>query len=128
MTTKDFKLFTLTKDEVITANVSTAFSGYVEATYSELIEVLGEPTYNLSDVLDKTNFEWFVLFEGRIFSIYDWKCTASYSLQERTKWHLGAQWRQAQGLLPAEDFINEINERIANVRNENVFSNKKIGS
>ena len=115
---------TLTQDQVIQSSVSTALSGYVKATYSELLEVLGQPTYDLNDGLDKTNFEWFVLFKGQIFSIYDWKCTPAYSLQSRYEWHIGSEWRKNTGLNSTDEFIQELNERISNIRNENVFSDK----
>jgi len=124
MRTKDLKLYTLTKDEVMKSNVSTAFSGYIKANYSELFQILGEPTYNLNDGLDKTNFEWFILFKGQVFTIYDWKCTPAYSLQERYEWHIGSQWRPNAGLISTDEFIQELNERVSNIRNENVFSDK----
>ncbi len=115
---------TLTQDQVIQSGVSTAHKGRINATYSELLQILGQPTYDLNDGLDKTNFEWFVLFKGRIFSIYDWKCTAAYSVQEREQWLIGAQWNLNSGSVPTDEFLQELNERISNVRKENVFSDK----
>ena len=115
---------TLTQNQVIQSNVSTALSGYVDATYAELLQILGEPTYDLNDGLDKTNFEWYVLFKGQIFTIYDWKCTPAYSVQERNQWHVGSQWRQNTGLVSTDNFIQELKERVSNIRNENVFSDK----
>lgn len=115
---------TLTQDQVIQSGVSTVNSGKINATYSELLQILGQPTYDLNDGLDKTNFEWFVLFKGKIFSIYDWKCTPAYSVQERKQWLFGAQWNLNSGSVPTDEFIQEINERISNIRNENVFSDK----
>ena len=114
----------LTQDQVIQSNVSTAFSGYIDATYGELLQILGLPTYDLNDGLDKTNFEWFVLFKGQIFTIYDWKCTPAFSVQERTQWHVGAQWRQNTGLISTDNFIQELKDRISNIQNENIFSDQ----
>ena len=72
----------------------------------------------------QTNFEWFVLFKGQIFTIYDWKCTPAFSVQERTQWHVGAQWRQNTGLISTDNFIQELKDRISNIQNENIFSDQ----
>ena len=58
----------------------TSLKGYIDATYNELVEVLGEPTYfrEATDVEDKICTEW--EFAGYNFygeetpiTVYDWK-------------------------------------------------------
>jgi len=107
----------LTQEEFLNLNRSTSFQGYISATFSELIEILGEPTYNLSDVLDKSNFEWCISFSGNVFTIYDWKSSAAYSIQDRNLWHLGAEWR-GNDITPSTWFQSELNKHLANLRNK----------
>ena len=108
----------LNKTEVFEENRSTSFQGYLKASYSELTKILGEPTYNPSDDLDKSNFMWIVSFCGNHFSIYDWKSTQEYSIKERNLWHLGAEWR-GNDITPVSWFISEINKHLAKLKNKN---------
>ena len=117
---------TLSQQETVENNVSTALSTYVSATYDELLQVLGQPTYDLNDGLDKSNFEWVIEFAGHFFTIYDWKCSASYSVQERNLWHLGAQWRNNDNAITLA-FTTELNKKIAEIRsNKSVSLSNKI--
>lgn len=64
--------------------------GYVETTYDELIEMLGEPTFRGGD---KTTVEWAIQFEdGLVATIYDWKTGATP--QGRYDWHVGGHDRK----------------------------------
>lgn len=108
----------LTKQETADKMVSTALAGYVAATYLELITLFGDPTYTVEDGLDKTNFEWIIEHAGKVFSIYDWKCTEVYSIEERNLWHLGAEWRDGDQSM-INSFNTEINKRLAKIRNSN---------
>lgn len=60
----------------------TYLCGEICAAYSDLVKVLGEPTYkyckrsSLSD--NKTSTEWIVTFKGKTFTIYDYKATTLY--------------------------------------------------
>lgn len=112
---------TLSQKEVSENNVSTAFASYVSATYDELNEVLGSPTYDLNDGLDKSNFEWVIEFAGYFFTIYDWKCTAIYSINERNLWHLGAEWRRSDNAITLA-FTTELNKKIAELRTNRASS------
>jgi hypothetical protein len=68
----------------------TCLQGYIRATYSELVEVFGEPEGGG----DKTTAEWCLRFEdGTVATIYDWKEyeTPMYEYD----WHIGGHNKKA---------------------------------
>jgi hypothetical protein len=66
---KNFKVLNFQEADSLT--IGSSLKGYINATYSQLIELLGEPTYNEPSGDDKVQVEWVVSFEGDIFTIYD---------------------------------------------------------
>jgi len=112
---------TLTQKEVSDNNVSTSLASYVSATYDELTQIFGSPTYDLNDGLDKSNFEWVIEFSGYFFTIYDWKCTAIFSIRERNLWHLGSEWRRSDNAITLA-FTTELNKKISAIRTERASS------
>ena len=60
-------------------------------SYRELIEVFGEPTYNPEDSGDgKVNYEWVILHDDKMFTIYDWKTyDVDYTECELDTWSIG---------------------------------------
>ena len=76
--------------------------GYINATYNQLIETLGEPTYDEPSGDEKVQVQWVVEFEGIIFTIYDWKTySRDYTENELTHFNVG-------GKNSAIEFINHI--------------------
>jgi hypothetical protein len=108
----------LTQEETVDKLVSTALGGYAAATYNELLQLFGKPTYGPDDQLDKSNFEWIIEYSGKIFSIYDWKCTKDYSMHERNLWHVGSEWRDG-GVNMISAFNAELNKKLAEIREKN---------
>jgi hypothetical protein len=99
---KNFKV--LSNEE--TASSGTSLQGYINATYSQLLETLGEPTYNEPSGDDKVQVEWVVEFNDNIFTIYDWKTgSREYTENELMEFNVG-------GTIPAYDFINELESQI----------------
>jgi hypothetical protein len=99
---KKFKV--LSNEE--TASSGTSLQGYINATYSQLLETLGEPTYNEPSGDDKVQVEWVVEFNDNIFTIYDWKTgSREYTENELMEFNVG-------GTIPAYDFINELESQI----------------
>src|SRR6056300_788278 len=48
--------------------------GYLEdVNFMDLVTGLGEPTFDDPSGDDKVQVEWVVKFNGKIFTIYDWK-------------------------------------------------------
>ena len=94
----------LSKEEAF--NKGTSFKGYMNATYNQLVEALGEPTYNEPSGDNKVQVKWVVEFEGNIFTIYDWKTySREYTENELTTWNVG-------GKTSAFDFIQEVEKLI----------------
>ena len=58
--------------------------------YKELVEVLGQPTYDYPSGDDKVQKEWVVKFGDKQFTIYDWKTyDAGYTMNELDVWSVG---------------------------------------
>jgi hypothetical protein len=101
---KNFKVLSIEN-----ANESgTSLKGYINATYSQLLEVLGKPTYDEPSGDDKVQVEWVVEFEGDIFTIYDWKTySREYTENELKTFNVG-------GNTSAFNFIQEVETLINN--------------
>lgn len=80
--------------------------GYVNATYSQLVAVLGEPTFTEPSGDGKTQKEWVVSYKGNVFTIYDWKTfDVNYTMNELDRFNVG-------GHVTAYDFIDELESKI----------------
>lgn len=66
--------------------VGTSLVGYLELSYSELVETFGEPHF-VGDGSDKVYNEWAFVIDGRPVTIYDYKenGAATYGYA----WHIG---------------------------------------
>ena len=75
-------------------------------TFSQLYEVLGEPTFNQPSGDEKMQFEWVFTYQGNPFTIYDWKTyDKQYSMNELTQWHVG-------GKSYSGDFVEKIEKKL----------------
>jgi hypothetical protein len=100
---------TLTEQEAINEKVTGSLKGYIHASYYELLDILGEPTFKTEGGY-KINFEWVVSYKGRIYYVYDWKVYASESLTEPNfKWNVGSDKSAASFILALH---KELNKRI----------------
>lgn len=82
----------------------TSLKGYINATYEELVGLLGSPTFNEPSGDNKVQVEWVVEFMGEIFTIYDWKTFSRYYTEnELERFHIGGK-SYSGGL---EKFINQ---------------------
>ncbi len=101
---KNFKVLSIENAD----ESGTSLKGYINATYSQLLEVLGKPTYDEPSGDDKVQVEWVVEFEGDIFTIYDWKTgSREYTENELKTFNVG-------GTKSAFDFIQEVETLIKN--------------
>jgi hypothetical protein len=88
----------------------TSLKGYVNLTYNQLVEVLGEPTFKEESGDGKTQKEWVVEFKDEwgdknVFTIYDWKTyDVEYTMNELNRFNVG-------GKTSAYDFINYLEGR-----------------
>ena len=58
--------------------------GEINRTYRELVNGLGEPTFDTPSVDNKIQVRWVCKFKGNVYTIYDWK---TYD-REITEWKL----------------------------------------
>lgn len=80
--------------------------GYVNATYNQLVNLLGEPTFPEESGDGKVQVEWVVQFEGKLFTIYDWKTyDRDYTENVLSKFNVG-------GKSYAMDFIDYLESQI----------------
>jgi hypothetical protein len=87
---KNFKVLDFQQADSLT--VGSSFKGYINATYSQLIETLGEPTYDEPSGDDKVQVQWVISFEGDTFTIYDWKSgSREYMENELTQFNVGGK-------------------------------------
>jgi hypothetical protein len=99
---KNFKVLSIENAN----ETGTSLQGYINATYSQLLEVLGKPTYDEPSGDDKVQLEWVIEFKGNIFTIYDWKTgSREYTENELTEFNVG-------GTTSAADFIQEVESQI----------------
>ena len=77
----------------------TSFQGYVNAHYSQLVEMFGEPYTNPDN--HKTDVEWIVSTPYGPATIYNYKNGYSYlglsglKLNEMDEWHVGGKNKQS---------------------------------
>jgi hypothetical protein len=89
-----------------TATDFTSLKGYITATYSQLVEELGEPTFNTPSGDGKTQVEWVVEFENDYYTIYDWKThNREYTLNELDTFNIGSR-------VNALEFILHLNKKL----------------
>jgi hypothetical protein len=80
----------------------TSLKGYVNATFSQLVEALGEPTFSTPSGDNKVQKEWVVEYKGNVFTVYDWKTyDEQFTLNELTTFNVG-------GHVAAFDFIESL--------------------
>jgi hypothetical protein len=81
----------LTEEEVGDKLNGTSLKGYlVGYAYEDLVEGLGEPTYSKESADGKTQKEWNVEYEGRFYSIYDWKTWDRHkTVTDLRRWNVG---------------------------------------
>ena len=81
----------------------TSLAGYLDnVTYQDLINALGEPTFDEPSGDDKTQMEWVFEFKSNLYTLYDWKTyDRAYTESELTRWNIGSR-------VNAFDFIEEM--------------------
>lgn len=81
----------LTQQEALKIKHIGGFKGHVTAGYDELIQILGEPTFE-GGPESRVNYEWAVNYKGDIFYIYDWKVAPEWAkAQNEYEWHVGGE-------------------------------------
>lgn len=96
----------LSTDQALEAAYTGSLKGYINTNFYDLVEAIGEPSFNWSNRGDKINYEWAVNYRGNIFYIYDWKASPSACKDDRNfRFHIGGQ-------VDASAFIQALNLRL----------------
>lgn len=91
--------------------VGTSYSGRITATYKQLVEVLGEPTFDEASGDNKSQVGWVCELDEDIFTIYDWKTyDREYTLNLLNEFHIGSK-------VIAHDFIEMLEAKIKETLN-----------
>lgn len=88
--------------------------GSINATYDQLVEVFGLPSYGPDeDPDDKVTCDWTLDIDGTVCTIYDWK---EYTSTPRGyyDWHIGGFNRSAE-----DKVFNAIQEYYKEIKNAN---------
>tara|TARA_R110000803_G_scaffold48982_1_gene101861 strand:- start:510 stop:824 length:315 start_codon:yes stop_codon:yes gene_type:complete len=99
-------------NEITAPNTAgTSLSGYINATYQELIDALGEPTFNEESGEDKTQVEWIVCLgtfgDKNVFTIYDWKTySRDYTENKLDRFNVGGKGYAGEVISHIESLIN----------------------
>ena len=99
-------------DEMTAPSVNgTSLAGYLEGfTFGNLVNVLGQPTFDEPSGDDKVQVEWVVEYDGEVYTVYDWKTyNREFTLNNLTEWNVG-------GKSKATTFIAELTRKL--LRNE----------
>lgn len=83
----------------------TSLTGYLIATYNELVETFGEPTYMEWSGDRKVSTEWDLRIDDVVVTIYDWKEGSENVCRsgQPYRWHVGGNSRFSLAVL--EDYI-----------------------
>jgi len=100
------KVIKESKNPNYSLTIGSSLKGHILATYNQLVEILGEPTYPNPSGDEKVQKEWVVQFRGDYFTIYDWKTfDVDYTMNELESFHIG-------GKVPAWDFIDALENKL----------------
>ena len=96
------------EDEVGNKAIGTVNQGEIQATYQDLIRVLGEPTYSTPSGDNKVQKEWVVEYNGEVFTIYDWKTyDEEYTMNELDEFNVGGRTYAGWFITALENKIRE---------------------
>lgn len=86
----------------------TSLSGYIDATYDELVAAFGLPE---SGDGYKTKADWRVVIDGWAVTVYDWKIDGS-PVESNTEWNVGGH-RGAEDVEAVLDALAEAEDSSA---------------
>jgi hypothetical protein len=85
-----------------------SLSGYVSASYPQLVRALGEPTFDKASGDDKVQKEWVVQFKGNVFTIYDWKTfDEEYTMNKLGRFNVGSKGSALEFIDALENKLKE---------------------
>ena len=89
-------------------------------SYSDILRVLGEPTFNEPSSDGKTQIEWVVAHKADVFTVYDWKTfDLDYTLNQLNNWSVG-------GKSDPTDFIREFRKQLEEKLHSRLYSSPEL--
>jgi hypothetical protein len=82
----------------------------IYTNYNTLLRTLGEATYSVLTEDGKVNKRWVILYQGHIFTVYDYKEFDNFSLHTNLSWSVGAKY-STPGFIVTQ-FINLLNNNL----------------
>ena len=82
-------------------------------TYSDLVNLMGEPTLSEPSGDEKVQKEWVIVDGDNVFTIYDWKTyDVEYTITENTQWNVGGTQWNVGGKTSAYEFIDKLESKL----------------
>ena len=83
-----------------------------KASVQDLINAIGEPSYDGNTGVDKVNFEWAMeTGEGYVFTVYDWKECRVVDVNEIIEWHIGAKSKSISNVVK-DELVKELYKHV----------------
>ena len=93
--------------------VGTSLSCYINTTYKQLIETLGEPTWDEASGDDKVQKEWVIEYKGNIFTIYDWKTyDVDYTMNKLDRFNVSSKADATEFITVIETLLLESKKQL----------------
>lgn len=78
-------------------------------TYDDLVRNFGVPSINEASGDNKVQVEWVFEFDGKPYTIYDWKTfDRDYTLQELDRWSIGGKQANHDFFEALEDVLDRV--------------------
>ena len=91
-----------------------------DVSYSDILRVLGEPTFNDESSDGKIQVEWVVAHKADVFTVYDWKTyDLDYTLNGLTTWSVG-------GKTDPTDFIREFHKQLEEKLHSRLYKSPEL--
>jgi hypothetical protein len=69
-----------------------SLKGYINLTYNQLVQILGEPTFPEESGDGKVQVEWIVKYQDELFTVYDWKTyDRNYTKNKLDRFNIGGK-------------------------------------
>lgn len=66
-------------------------------SYDQIVAEFGEPSINVPSGDDKIQVEWVFVFDGKPFTIYDWKTfDRNYTVNHLQSWSIGGKEKDSE--------------------------------
>ena len=114
------KLFVYDADDSVPSKTTSKVATLNDMRYHDLLDVLGEPTYNAESADGKVQKEWVLKYVPKsltdtpdfyIFRLYDWKTGSSwFTMASLKEWSVGGEQGSTSIALEAIELIKQLHK------------------